>query len=395
MNSKSLRRLASDHADLHTHDLPPNYLWPPSSALSTCCDDLTHLTLHLAGPSGTPYSSGLFTLTLSMPPTYPAAPPTARFATRIWHPNVDEATGSVCVDALKSGWQGEGKAGMRLRDVLVVIGCLLVVPNAASALNEAAGKTCSEDWAAFERRARLMTGIHAGVPGEMRAAVEEARTRGEEKEEVVVGWEEKGEVGMGVESSKVNTGRRKGRGKAVVADKEAEENAQREALSDDEDWIPRNPSLAGAFGTGRDNAFGIKLSALGPGAAEKDTDGSAAESMPSLSSGSSATTSLDASNPATPHRHSSEPLCTSTSIFTLSTTTTEPPSSFTTLQSAASDLPEPSWLHHHIATHLKSSRSPESLKREKAERRRFKAAGYSVQKHNRGLWGPRTGLKRL
>lgn len=315
--------------------------------------------------------------------------------TRIWHPNVDEATGAVCVDALKSGWKGEGKEGMRLRDVLVVIGCLLVVPNPASALNEAAGKMCSEDWAAFEKRARLMTGIHAGVPGEMRAAVEEARTRGEEKKGGVVEVvEEKGEVG--VESSKVNTGRRKGKSKAVAADGEAEENAQMmEVVSDDEDWIPRNPSLASAFATGRDNAFGIKLGALGTGAVEKDTDGSTAESLPSLSSGSSATTSLDASNPATPYRHPSEPLCTSASIFTLSTTTTEPPSSFITLQSTASDLPEPSWLHHHIATHLKSSRSPESLKREKAERRRFKAAGYSVQKHNRGLWGPRTGLKRL
>ncbi|KAJ9663783.1 hypothetical protein H2201_005504 [Coniosporium apollinis] len=393
MNSKSLRRLAADHADLHTHSLPPNYLWPSSSSsLSTCCDDLTHLTLHLAGPVGTPYSAGLFTLTLSIPPTYPAAPPTARFVTRIWHPNVDEATGAVCVDALKSGWKGEGKEGMRLRDVLVVIGCLLVVPNPASALNEAAGKMCSEDWAAFEKRARLMTGIHAPVPREVVKAVEEARTRGEEKD--VVGVEEKGEVGA--ESSKVNTERRKGKGKAAVADGGAEENIQRmDMVSDDEDWIPRNPSLAGAFATGRDNAFGIKLGTISSAAAERDMNESAAESMPSLSSGSSSTTSIDASNPTTPQRHSFEPLSASTSLFTVSMTTSEPLFASTALQSTASDLPEPHWLYHHIATHLKSSRSPESLKREKAERRRFKAAGYSVQKHNRGLWGPRTGLRRL
>ena len=112
-NSNTLRRLAADHSSLHTAGLPPNYLFPPSSSDP---DDLTQLNVLLAGPQGTPYANGLWRLQLKIPTDYPRSPPKAAFRTRIWHPNVEEKTGGVCVDTLKSGW-GEG---VTLRDVLVV-----------------------------------------------------------------------------------------------------------------------------------------------------------------------------------------------------------------------------------------------------------------------------------
>ncbi|KAF2094703.1 UBC-like protein, partial [Rhizodiscina lignyota] len=168
-NSKSLRRLAADHSNLHTAGLPPNFLWPPSnSSNSSCCDDLTSLSVLLAGPEGTPFSSGVFTLTLSIPPTYPSAPPTATFKTKIFHPNVDPGTGSVCVDTLKRDW----KSDLRLRDILVVISCLLISPNPASALNAEAGRLCEGDFAAFEKRARTLVNIHARCSRDLASAVE-------------------------------------------------------------------------------------------------------------------------------------------------------------------------------------------------------------------------------
>lgn len=113
-NSATLRRLAADHASLHTAELPPHYFF--SSVDSREQDDLTQLTILLTGPQGTPYSQGVWKLGLRIPEDYPKSPPKACFRTRIWHPNVEENTGSVCVDTLKKDWEPK----LTLRDVLIV-----------------------------------------------------------------------------------------------------------------------------------------------------------------------------------------------------------------------------------------------------------------------------------
>jgi ubiquitin-conjugating enzyme E2 S len=51
-----------------------------------------------------------------MPADYPKNPPKATFKTRMWHPNVEETTGVVCLDTLKRDWD----AKLTLRDILVV-----------------------------------------------------------------------------------------------------------------------------------------------------------------------------------------------------------------------------------------------------------------------------------
>ncbi|RAK97010.1 putative ubiquitin conjugating enzyme E2 [Aspergillus ibericus CBS 121593] len=174
----SLRRLAADHAALH-EELPPNYIFPSDEASTG--DDLTQLTTLLAGPQGTPYSQGLWRLHLKMPEDYPKSPPKATFRTRIWHPNVEESTGAVCVDTLKRDW----KSTLTLKDVLITISCLLIYPNPDSALNCAAGALLQENYDAFARQAKLMTSIHAPVPPELASAVSEAKTRGEDAGAVI------------------------------------------------------------------------------------------------------------------------------------------------------------------------------------------------------------------
>ncbi|KAF2131691.1 UBC-like protein [Dothidotthia symphoricarpi CBS 119687] len=254
MNSKSLRRLAADHGSLHTAGLPPNYLFPPTSS----SDSLTALDVLLAGPLGTPYASGVWHLHLDIPPTYPAAPPTATFRTRLWHPNIEEATGVVCVETLKRDWKSE----LKLRDVLVTISCLLIQPNPASALNEAAGKLAGEDWDGYCRRARLMTSIHAGVPASLADGVREAQGRGEDKHDA--GEIKKEDVGIkaegkGKERVKV-TPVVAAKAQRLPADDDAENTQQRgtaEPESDESDWIP-GPTAARR----NNNIFGIKGLAL-------------------------------------------------------------------------------------------------------------------------------------
>ncbi|KAJ5158632.1 Ubiquitin-conjugating enzyme E2 [Penicillium coprophilum] len=175
----NLRRLAADHAALQ-RDLPPYYLQPSDG------DDMSQLTVLLTGPAGTPFSQGLWELHLKMPDDYPKSPPKATFKTRIWHPNMEELTGSVCVDTLKRDWQ----PNLTLRDVLVTISCLLIYPNPDSALNASAGALMQENYAAFAHQAKLMTSIHAPIPPNLKDAVTEAKLRGEDPGNVIEQKEE-------------------------------------------------------------------------------------------------------------------------------------------------------------------------------------------------------------
>jgi ubiquitin-conjugating enzyme E2 S len=178
----NLRRLASDHADLHNSQLPPNYLFPVGNAFSSVADDLTQLTVLLTGPQGTPYSHGLWRVQLKIPEDYPKSPPRAFFKTRIWHPNVEELSGAVCVDTLKRDWEPK----LSLRDVLITISCLLIHPNPDSALNSAAGALLQDDYEAFAHHAKLMASIHAPIPKDIRDAVMEAKRRGEDPQTMVI-----------------------------------------------------------------------------------------------------------------------------------------------------------------------------------------------------------------
>ncbi|KAK9456073.1 ubiquitin-conjugating enzyme/RWD-like protein [Dipodascopsis uninucleata] len=129
----------------------------PDIVLPSGPQDLTTITLYLLGPAETPYSQGAWKLTLKIPPEYPNNPPKAYFETKIFHPNVAVNTGEVCVDTLKRDWNSK----VDLQHVLLVIRCLLIEPNPESALNEEAGKLLLENYADFERMARLMTTVHA------------------------------------------------------------------------------------------------------------------------------------------------------------------------------------------------------------------------------------------
>lgn len=111
----NMRRLVTDHAALN-RDLPPYYLLRPDNGPFAMGDDLSQLRVLITGPPGTPYAEGLWRLDLKMPEDYPKSPPKATFRTKIWHPNVEENTGAVCVDTLKRDWQST----LTLRDVLVV-----------------------------------------------------------------------------------------------------------------------------------------------------------------------------------------------------------------------------------------------------------------------------------
>lgn len=170
-----MKRLAKDQIGLRK-SLPPNYFFEDADAGASLPDDLTQLLICLAGPDGTPYSQGVWHVRLDIPIDYPQSPPTAAFQTRIFHPNVAEETGAVCLETLKRDWDPK----LTLRDILITISCLLIQPNPDSALNQKAGALIQDDYDAFARQARMMTKIHAPTPGHLLNNARDARRRGEE-----------------------------------------------------------------------------------------------------------------------------------------------------------------------------------------------------------------------
>lgn len=421
-NSKSLRRLAGDHGSLHTAGLPPNYLFPPNTDPSA---DLTSLDVLLCGPVGTPYANGVWRLHVDIPPSYPTAAPTAFFRTRCWHPNVDEATGAVCVETLKRDWSST----LKLRDVLVTISCLLIQPNPASALNEEAGKLANEDWAGFCRRAKLMTEIHAAVPSALVTEVREAQMRGEEREEELVEKESKLEVrGKGRERVKLTPPMSsKAQRMPLVEDEENTRHRGRteQSESDESDWIP-GPTTRSAR-----KVFGPKHErditgnrGLNPSASLEDAFKSV---LPiDLQSGGLVAPGLGNTDRFTTITSGSKPHPQSSYITTVSPNlaasqqaaidTLEPlKSSHQEHISMINDQQHPlltelsyKWrdsevLHDTVLMEKSESRKavrkrlagPDFGRRKEWELKRFRKAGCDLKRYNCGDFGPRTGIGRL
>ncbi|KAL5393210.1 hypothetical protein DPSP01_000041 [Paraphaeosphaeria sporulosa] len=421
MNSKSLRRLAADHGSLHTAGLPPNYLFPPSLA-GELPSDLTSLDILLAGPVGTPYAHGVWRLHLDIPPTYPTAPPTATFRTRLWHPNIDEATGAVCVETLKRDWSST----LKLRDVLVTISCLLIQPNPASALNEAAGKLASEDWDSFCRRAKLMTEIHAAIPSNIVDQVKEAQSRGDEKEVVV--------------ESKATEAKLNGLGKAKTtptatkarpSSNEDEENLRQGDTNSkpdsdpEDDWIPGPTKSLETPRVGRSNVFGIQ--GLNNGMQLDSPEKSrVTRSFPQIDDSSLLEDKEnDDSDPFIQDpwkriaqqsfslRLPAEPKSAPEVADTPELLKFAGKNPFSVIQPNNQRHPllrEFSWtweeseIMHETGTIENGESKPNMRKRlasdefEKKHRweiKKFKKAGYDLKKYNRGDFGPRTGIRRL
>jgi len=55
--------------------------------------------IYLEGPKDTPYAGGIFQLLMAFPQDYPMSPPTLRFTSEFWHPNVYK-DGKVCISIL-------------------------------------------------------------------------------------------------------------------------------------------------------------------------------------------------------------------------------------------------------------------------------------------------------
>lgn len=122
-------------------------------------DNIFEWDVMVVGPEGTLYEGGFFRARLSFPASYPVQPPTMRFVSEFWHPNV-YPDGKVCISILhppgddQYGYEKPEERWLPVHTVeTIVISVISMIssPNDQSPANVEAAKEFREDPKAFKR----------------------------------------------------------------------------------------------------------------------------------------------------------------------------------------------------------------------------------------------------
>jgi hypothetical protein len=77
---------------------------PPEGIRATPLDRAwSHWQASITGPHSSPYEGGVFYLHVQIPHSYPIRPPSVRFATKIFHPNISRH-GDIGLDCIQHNW---------------------------------------------------------------------------------------------------------------------------------------------------------------------------------------------------------------------------------------------------------------------------------------------------
>ncbi|MBA0861450.1 hypothetical protein Goshw_027964 [Gossypium schwendimanii] len=132
-------------------------------------DGMQEFYVEFNGPKDSPYHGGVWKIRVELPDAYPYKSPSIGFINKIYHPNVDEMSGSVCLDVINQTWSPM----FDLVNVFeVFLPQLLLYPNPSDPLNGEAAALMMRDRAAYEQRVKEYCEKYA-KPEDIGAKVEE------------------------------------------------------------------------------------------------------------------------------------------------------------------------------------------------------------------------------
>merc|ERR1712025_1013289 len=142
MSTPARRRLMRDFKRLQED--------PPAGVSGAPCDNnIMQWNAVIFGPADTPFEDGTFKLTITFTEEYPNKPPTVRFVSQMFHPNV-YSSGELCLDILQNRWSPTYDVAA----VLTSIQSLLNDPNTGSPANVEASNLYKDNRKEYTKRVK-------------------------------------------------------------------------------------------------------------------------------------------------------------------------------------------------------------------------------------------------
>jgi ubiquitin-conjugating enzyme E2 H len=114
-------------------------------------DGMNEFYVEFNGPRDSPYQGGVWKIRVELPDAYPYKSPSIGFVNKIFHPNVDEMSGSVCLDVINQTWSPM----FDLVNVFeVFLPQLLLYPNPTDPLNGEAAALMMRDRQVYEQKVK-------------------------------------------------------------------------------------------------------------------------------------------------------------------------------------------------------------------------------------------------
>ncbi|KAK4537492.1 hypothetical protein CDCA_CDCA12G3517 [Cyanidium caldarium] len=121
-------------------------------------DSAAEFYVKFRGPRDTPYEGGVWKVHVELPEAYPYKSPSIGFVNAIYHPNIDQMSGSVCLDVINQTWSP-------MFDLLnvfeVFLPQLLTYPNSQDPLNGEAAALQLREPLRFQQKVREFVNKYA------------------------------------------------------------------------------------------------------------------------------------------------------------------------------------------------------------------------------------------
>ncbi|CAM8971139.1 hypothetical protein QQ045_029848 [Rhodiola kirilowii] len=119
--------------------------------VETINDSINELSVEFHGPKESLYEGRVWKVSVKLPDTYPYNTPKIKFINKIYHPNINEKSGFVCLDVINQSWSP-------MFDLLnvfeVFLPQLLLYPNPSHPLNREAASLMIKDPKQYDQKVK-------------------------------------------------------------------------------------------------------------------------------------------------------------------------------------------------------------------------------------------------